>query len=112
MTVLRTARALALSCHPAPAVAVTLFATALAAGVGAVAIFGSATETFARKNLNRTVDESVEMFAPVVARAKDAGLWVRAYVSMCFGDPWEGPVPVEQVVDVCSQLMDLGCDQL
>ena len=71
---------------------------ALAAGVGAIAIFGSATETFARKNLNRTVDESVEMFAPVVARAKDAGLWVRAYVSMCFGDPWEGPVPVEQVV--------------
>ena len=75
---------------------------ALEAGVGAVAIFGSATETFARKNLNRTVAESVEMFAPVVARAKDAGLWVRAYVSMCFGDPWEGPVPVEQVVDVVA----------
>ena len=85
---------------------------ALAAGVGAIAIFGSATETFARKNLNRTVDESVEMFAPVVARAKDAGLWVRAYVSMCFGDPWEGPVPVEQVVEVSQRLMDLGADQL
>ena len=84
---------------------------ALEAGVGAVAIFGSATETFARKNLNRSVAESVEMFAPVVARAKDAGLWVRAYVSMCFGDPWEGPVPVEQVVDVSQRLMDLGCDQ-
>ena len=85
---------------------------ALAAGVGAVAIFGSATETFARKNLNRTVDESVQMFAPVVARAKGAGLWVRAYVSMCFGDPWEGPVPVEQVVAVSQRLMDLGADQL
>ncbi len=85
---------------------------ALEAGVGAVAIFGSATETFARKNLNRTVAESVEMFAPVVARAREAGLWVRAYVSMCFGDPWEGPVPVEQVVDVSRRLMDLGCDQL
>ena len=85
---------------------------ALAAGVGAVAIFGSATETFARKNLNRTVDESVDMFAPVVARAKDAGLWVRAYVSMCFGDPWEGPVPVDQVVSVSQRLMDLGADQL
>ena len=85
---------------------------ALAAGVGAIAIFGSATETFARKNLNRTVDESVEMFAPVVARAKDAGLWVRAYVSMCFGDPWEGPVPVDQVVSVSQRLMDLGADQL
>ncbi|KGN36641.1 hydroxymethylglutaryl-CoA lyase [Knoellia subterranea] len=85
---------------------------ALEAGVGAVAIFGSATETFARKNLNRTVDESIEMFRPVVARAHDADLWVRGYVSMCFGDPWEGPVPVEQVVDVCARLMDLGCDQL
>jgi hydroxymethylglutaryl-CoA lyase len=85
---------------------------ALEAGVGAIAIFGSATETFARKNLNRTVAESVEMFAPVVARAKDSGLWVRAYVSMCFGDPWEGPVPVDQVVDVCARLMDLGADQL
>jgi hydroxymethylglutaryl-CoA lyase len=85
---------------------------ALAAGVGAIAVFGSATETFARKNLNRTVAESLEMFAPVVERARDEGLWVRAYVSMCFGDPWEGPVPVTQVVDVCSRLMDLGCDQL
>lgn len=85
---------------------------ALAQGVRAVAIFGSATETFSRKNLNRSVEESVEMFAPVVARALDAGAWVRAYVSMCFGDPWEGPVPIAQVVDVCSRLMDLGCDQL
>jgi hydroxymethylglutaryl-CoA lyase len=85
---------------------------ALAAGVGAVAIFGSATETFARRNLNRTVDESVEMFRPVVERSRAEGLWVRAYVSMCFGDPWEGPVPVAQVVDVCRRLMDLGCHQL
>ncbi|KRE44217.1 hydroxymethylglutaryl-CoA lyase [Knoellia sp. Soil729] len=85
---------------------------ALEAGVGAVAIFGSATETFARKNLNRTVDESIDMFAPVVERAREAGLWVRAYISMCFGDPWEGPVPVEQVARVAERLMELGCDQL
>ena len=85
---------------------------ALEQGVTSVAIFGSATETFAQKNLNRSVAESVEMFAPVVKRSLDAGAWVRAYVSMCFGDPWEGPVPVEQVVDACSRLMDLGCDQL
>ena len=85
---------------------------ALDQGVTSVAIFGSATETFAQKNLNRSVAASVEMFAPVVKRSLDAGAWVRAYVSMCFGDPWEGPVPVEQVVDVCSSLMDLGCDQL
>ena len=85
---------------------------ALEAGVGAVAIFGSATETFAQRNLNRSVADSVSMFRPVVQRSRAEGLWVRAYVSMCFGDPWEGPVPVAQVVDVCQQLMDLGCDQL
>ncbi|HET7278692.1 MAG TPA: hydroxymethylglutaryl-CoA lyase [Dermatophilaceae bacterium] len=85
---------------------------ALEAGVGAVAIFGSATDTFARKNLNRTVAESIAMFRPVVDQARQAGLWVRAYVSMCFGDPWEGPVPVEQVAGVADRLMDLGCDQL
>ncbi len=85
---------------------------ALAHGVQAVAVFGSATATFARKNLNRTVDESIAMFAPVVARARVEGLWVRAYVSMCFGDPWEGDVPIDQVVAVASRMMDLGCDQL
>jgi hydroxymethylglutaryl-CoA lyase len=85
---------------------------ALALGVSAIAIFGSATETFARKNLNRSVESSVAMFAPVVERARAEGVWVRAYVSMCFGDPWEGDVPVAQVVDVAQRLMDLGCDQL
>ena len=85
---------------------------ALAHSVQSIAIFGSATETFARKNLNRSVDESLAMFAPVVKRAAAEGLWVRAYVSMCFGDPWEGDVPVDRVVDVASRLMDLGCDQL
>ena len=85
---------------------------ALGLGVKAVAIFGSATESFARNNLNRTVAESVDMFRPVVDRARDAGAWVRAYVSMCFGDPWEGDVPISQVVDACRRLMDLGCDEL
>ena len=85
---------------------------ALAQGVEAIAIFGSSTETFARKNLNRGLDESIAMFVPVVERARQEGLWVRAYLSMCFGDPWEGEVPIRQVVDVASRLMDLGCDQL
>jgi hydroxymethylglutaryl-CoA lyase len=85
---------------------------ALERGIDDIAIFGSATETFARNNLNRTVDESIAMFAPVVARARDRGLTVRAYVSMCFGDPWEGDVPIAQVVSVGTRLLDLGCDQL
>ncbi len=85
---------------------------ALANGVTEIAVFGSATETFARRNLNRTVDESLAMFAPVVERARAEGLWVRAYVSMVCGDPWEGDVPVEQVVSVASRMMDMGCSQL
>jgi hydroxymethylglutaryl-CoA lyase len=85
---------------------------ALELGVRHVAIFGSATETFARKNLNRSLDEQFAMFEPTVRRARDAGLDVRAYVSMCFGDPWEGAVPVDQVVTVGKRLFDLGASQL
>ncbi|MFI8005172.1 hydroxymethylglutaryl-CoA lyase [Streptomyces sp. NPDC086010] len=85
---------------------------ALALGARRVAVFGSATETFAARNLNRTVDESLAMFEPVVARAREAGVHVRGYLSMCFGDPWEGAVPVPQVVRVAKALMDLGCDEL
>lgn len=85
---------------------------ALALGARRVAVFGSATETFAARNLNRTVDESLAMFEPVVARAREAGGHVRGYLSMCFGDPWEGAVPVAQVVRVAKALMDLGCDEL
>ncbi|MEU3991359.1 hydroxymethylglutaryl-CoA lyase [Streptomyces platensis] len=85
---------------------------ALALGARRIAVFGSATESFAQANLNRTVDEALAMFAPVVARAKDAGVHVRGYLSMCFGDPWEGPVPVAQTVRVCRALLDLGCDEL
>ncbi|WP_244930766.1 hydroxymethylglutaryl-CoA lyase [Nocardioides sp. W7] len=85
---------------------------ALALGLEHVAIFGSATETFAQKNLNRSLDGQLEMFEPTVRRARDHGLDVRAYVSMCFGDPWEGPVPVEQVVAVGTRLLDLGASQL
>lgn len=85
---------------------------ALEAGVGRIAIFASATETFARKNLNSTLDDQLAMFEPVVARARDAGLDVRAYVSMCFGDPWEGAVGIDQVVSVGRRLLDLGASQL
>ncbi|MGW7330082.1 hydroxymethylglutaryl-CoA lyase [Streptomyces sp. NPDC054840] len=85
---------------------------ALALGATRIAVFGSATETFAARNLNRTVAESLAMFEPVVARAKQGHAHVRGYLSMCFGDPWEGPVPVHQVVSVAKALLDLGCDEL
>ncbi|MEU3839029.1 hydroxymethylglutaryl-CoA lyase [Streptomyces sp. NPDC028635] len=85
---------------------------ALALGARRVAVFASATESFATANLNRTVDEALAMFAPVVSRAKAEGVHVRGYLSMCFGDPWEGPVAVDQVVRVCRALVDMGCDEL
>jgi len=85
---------------------------ALALGARRVAVFASATESFAKANLNRTVDEALAMFEPVVARARAEGVHVRGYLSMCFGDPWEGAVPVDQVVRVCRALLDQGCDEL
>jgi hydroxymethylglutaryl-CoA lyase len=85
---------------------------ALDKGVRHIAIFGSATETFAQRNLNRSLDEQFAMFEPTVTRARAEGLDVRAYVSMCFGDPWEGAVPVRQVVEVGRRLFDLGASQL
>ncbi|MFI1966083.1 hydroxymethylglutaryl-CoA lyase [Streptomyces pathocidini] len=85
---------------------------ALALGVREIAVFASATESFAKANLNRTVDESLAMFAPVVAKARAADVRVRGYLSMCFGDPWEGAVPVAQVVRVCRALKDMGCQEL
>ncbi len=85
---------------------------ALEAGVRHVAVFASATQTFAEKNLASSLEGQLAMFEPVVTRALDAGLDVRAYVSMCFGDPWEGAVPLEQVVRVGRQLLDLGATQL
>jgi hydroxymethylglutaryl-CoA lyase len=85
---------------------------ALATGVREIAVFGSATEAFAKRNLNRTVDEQFAMFRPVVERAQAEGLAVRGYVSMCFGDPWEGAVSPEQVAGVARRLFDLGINEL
>ncbi|MGA5897991.1 hydroxymethylglutaryl-CoA lyase [Streptomyces venetus] len=85
---------------------------ALALGARRIAVFASATESFAKANLNRTVAEALAMFEPVVTRAKTADVHVRGYLSMCFGDPWEGEVPIPQVVRVCRALLDMGCDEL
>jgi hydroxymethylglutaryl-CoA lyase len=87
-------------------------ARALAKGVREIAIFGSATETFARRNLNRGLDEQYAMVEPVVSRARTEGVRVRGYLSMCFGDPWEGEVEVAQVVGAARRLVELGCDEL
>jgi hydroxymethylglutaryl-CoA lyase len=85
---------------------------ALELGARHVAVFASATETFAQRNLNRSLDAALDMFEPVAARAAAEGVRVRGYLSMCFGDPWEGPVDPARVVDVGARLLDMGCAQL
>jgi hydroxymethylglutaryl-CoA lyase len=85
---------------------------ALEAGVHEIAVFGAASEEFSRRNLNRTIAESMEMFAPVVRRARGAGLRVRGYVSMVCGCPFQGDVPVDDVVRVTASLFELGCDEV
>ena len=85
---------------------------ALAAGVKEIAVFASATDTFARRNLGRPMAEQMDMFRPVIERARSMGLPVRGYVSMCFGDPWEGAVDTGQVIEVCMDLLGAGCTEL
>jgi hydroxymethylglutaryl-CoA lyase len=86
--------------------------SAIDAGISDIAIFASATESFAQRNLGRGYDAQWEMFEPVTTRARAEGLRVRGYLSMCFGDPWEGAVPAEQVVTAARRLLDLGCDAI
>jgi hydroxymethylglutaryl-CoA lyase len=81
---------------------------AVEAGVSEVAVFGAASEAFSKRNLNRTIDESLEMFTPVVRRAIAAGLRVRGYVSTVFGCPFQGQVPHADVARVVTALFDLG----
>ncbi|MFD3482651.1 hydroxymethylglutaryl-CoA lyase [Streptomyces sp. NPDC058665] len=85
---------------------------ALAAGAREIAVFASATESFAKNNLGRDVEGVLAMFEPVVRRARSADLPVRGYVSMCFGDPWEGDVDPRRVVSVARRLLDMGCTSL
>ncbi len=85
---------------------------ALAAGVDEIAVFAAASESYSRKNLNRSRDEAFEMFRPVVKRAKEARVRVRGYLSMIFADPWEGRIAKEVVVDAGQRLIELGCEEL
>ncbi|MGO4727249.1 MULTISPECIES: hydroxymethylglutaryl-CoA lyase [unclassified Inquilinus] len=82
---------------------------ALAAGATEVAVFGAASESFSRRNINCSIAESLARFAPVVARARAAGLTVRGYVSCVLGCPYEGEVPAEKVAEVSAALFGLGC---
>ena len=85
---------------------------ALEAGVREVAVIASATESFARANLNNSVQGSLEIFRPVIEQARLAGLNVRGYISMCYGDPWEGKVSPDKVTQVAEKLFEYGISEL
>jgi hydroxymethylglutaryl-CoA lyase len=85
---------------------------ALECGAREVAVFGAASEAFSQRNINRSIDESLAMFRPVVSRAKDAGLRVRGYVSTVLGCPYQGDVPIDDVRRVTSGMFEMGCDEV
>ena len=83
-------------------------ARAEAAGVTEVAIFAAASETFSKKNINQTIDESLATYRSVCDAALGKGMRVRGYLSTCFGCPFEGAVPPARVAEVAGRLLDLG----
>ena len=82
---------------------------ARAVGADEVAVFAAASEAFSRKNINATIDESIDRFVPVLERARADGVRVRGYVSTVLGCPYQGEVPLADVVRVAKRLHDLGC---
>jgi len=85
---------------------------ALIAPIDEIAVFTAASETFCRRNINCSIEESFARFAPVIARAKAGGLAARGYVSCIAGCPYEGKVPVARVVEVAARLHAMGCREV
>lgn len=88
------------------------FEAALAARADAICVFGSASETFSQRNINCSIDESLERFRPVVAAARTRGIAVRGTVSCALGCPYEGTVTPEAVARTARELLAMGCDEL
>ncbi len=85
---------------------------AVAAGAKEVAVFGSASETFSRKNINCSIDASLDRFAAVCEAATAHGVVVRGYVSCVHGCPYEGDVAVDAVARVADRLFAMGCHEI
>lgn len=90
----------------------TGYERARAVGVEEIAVFTAASEAFNRKNINAGIDESIERFRPVLARAAQDGVRVRGYVSTVLGCPYQGDVAVADVVRVARRLHELGCYEI
>jgi len=85
------------------------FEAAVASNVEEIAVFGAASESFSQKNINCSIADSLERFAPVVAAAKDKAIRVRGYVSCVLGCPYEGEIAASAVADVAAKLYEMGC---
>jgi hydroxymethylglutaryl-CoA lyase len=85
---------------------------AIATGIRRIAVFTAASETFNRKNINMGIQESIDVFRPVVARALKERMSVRGYISTCFVCPYEGSIAKEKVAEVARSLIDLGVDEI
>ncbi len=85
---------------------------ARAVGVEEIAVFGAASEAFSRRNINASIDESLQRFEPVLARASADRVKVRGYVSTVLGCPYQGAVPVADVVRVATRLYTMGCYEI
>ena len=85
---------------------------ARAVGANEIAVFTAASETFSRKNTNASIDESIDRFVPVMQRAQADGVRVRGYVSTVLGCPYQGEVPLGDVVRVSKKLHGLGCAEI
>ncbi len=83
-----------------------------AAGVTEIAVFAAASETFSRKNINASIDESLARYAEVAKAAAAAGMRVRGYVSTAFGCPFEGDVAASKVIDVTRALFAMGAEEV
>ncbi len=81
-------------------------------GATEIAVFSAASEAFNRKNINASIDESIERFVPVLEQAKADGVAVRGYVSTVLGCPYQGEVPISDVVRVAKRLHALGCYEI
>ena len=88
------------------------FERALEAGVTEVAVFGSASEAFSQKNINCSISESVERFRPVLEAAQKNSVRVRGYISCVLGCPYQGEVPLENVVNLAEKMLKMGCYEI
>jgi hydroxymethylglutaryl-CoA lyase len=85
---------------------------AIDCGVDSIALFASASETFSRRNINCSIEESLERFEPVLSRACDDGLWVRGYISMAFVCPFEGDIDPRQTARLAQWFLEAGGDEV